>query len=80
MTQLESARKGIITKQMKKAASEEGITGEELRQKIAAGEAVLPYNINHQSSRPIAVELGNGTWRWPKPAKNWIGKNKLNSL
>ena len=39
MTQLEAARKGIITPQMAEAAKREGLSGEELRQKIAAGEA-----------------------------------------
>lgn len=55
MTQLQEARKGIITPEMVQAAELEGITGEELRQKIAIGEAVLPCNINHQGLRPIAV-------------------------
>lgn len=55
MTQLEAARKGIITQQMEEAAKLEGMSGEELRQKIAAGEAVLPGNVNHKDITPIAV-------------------------
>ncbi len=61
MTQLQEARKGIITPEMIKAAELEGITGEELRQKIAIGEAVLPCNINHQGLRPMAVGKGLST-------------------
>ncbi|MEM5818704.1 MAG: phosphomethylpyrimidine synthase ThiC, partial [Desulfitobacterium hafniense] len=61
MTQLQEARKGIITPEMVQAAELEGITGEELRQKIAIGEAVLPCNINHQGLRPMAVGKGLST-------------------
>ncbi|WP_072774280.1 phosphomethylpyrimidine synthase ThiC [Desulfitobacterium chlororespirans] len=61
MTQLQEARKGIITPEMVQAAEFEGITGEELRQKIAIGEAVLPCNINHQGLRPMAVGKGLST-------------------
>ncbi len=61
MTQLEAARKGIVTEQMQVSANGEGISGEELRQKIAAGEAVLPCNINHHGIRPIAVGKGLST-------------------
>lgn len=61
MTQLEAARKGLVTEQMQAAANGEGISGEELRQKIAAGEAVLPCNINHHGIRPIAVGRGLST-------------------
>lgn len=61
MTQLEAARKGTVTEQMKKAAELEGISGEELRQKIASGEVVLPCNINHKGIRPIAVGKGLST-------------------
>ncbi|WP_019850383.1 phosphomethylpyrimidine synthase ThiC [Desulfitobacterium sp. PCE1] len=61
MTQLEEARKGNVTPEMAKAAELEGITGEELRQKIAIGEAVLPCNINHKGLQPIAVGKGLST-------------------
>jgi len=61
VTQLEAARKGIVTEQMAKAAELEGISGEELRQRIASGEVVLPCNINHKGIRPIAVGKGLST-------------------
>ncbi|EHQ90933.1 phosphomethylpyrimidine synthase ThiC [Desulfosporosinus youngiae] len=61
MTQLEAAKKGIVTEQMSKAGELEGISGEELRQKIASGEVVLPCNINHKNIRPIAVGKGLST-------------------
>lgn len=46
MTQLLKARAGEITRAMEQAAAHEGITPEALRQKIAAGVAVLPINVH----------------------------------
>src|SRR5271169_2732351 len=46
-TQLESARAGIVTDEMRKAAASEPISAEQLRELIAEGLAVLPRNINH---------------------------------
>ncbi len=46
-TQLEFAKAGIITEEMKKAVQNEPLSPEQLRQLIAAGLAVLPKNINH---------------------------------
>ncbi|KJS82066.1 MAG: phosphomethylpyrimidine synthase [Peptococcaceae bacterium BICA1-8] len=61
MTQLEAAQKGIITKEMEKAARFDRMNPEELRGKIAAGEAVLPCNINHKNILPMAVGKGLST-------------------
>ncbi|MFT9496587.1 phosphomethylpyrimidine synthase ThiC [Anaerosolibacter sp.] len=61
MTQLESARRGIITKEMEAAAALEGMSPELLREGIAKGEIVLPCNINHKGIRPIAVGKGLST-------------------
>ncbi|MCE5334166.1 MAG: phosphomethylpyrimidine synthase ThiC [Desulfobacteraceae bacterium] len=46
-TQLEMAKAGIITEEMKKAVEGEPVSAEELRELIAAGFAVLPKNRNH---------------------------------
>lgn len=61
MTQLEAARQGIITEEMKMAAEYESITAEELREGIAQGVIVLPKNINHKMERPLAVGKGLST-------------------
>ncbi|KXG78627.1 phosphomethylpyrimidine synthase ThiC [Thermotalea metallivorans] len=61
MTQLESARKGIVTKEMEEAAAREGISPEVLREGIAKGEIVLPCNIHHKNIQPIAVGKGLST-------------------
>lgn len=57
-TQLDSAKAGIVTEEMKKAVEGEPITAEELRDLIACGHAILPKNINH--SFPILRAIGRG--------------------
>ncbi|MTI79597.1 MAG: phosphomethylpyrimidine synthase ThiC [Firmicutes bacterium] len=61
MTQLEQALKGVITDEMKQAAEREGLAPKDLRDGIAKGEIVLPYNINHNNCQPIAVGKGLST-------------------
>jgi phosphomethylpyrimidine synthase len=58
-TQLEAARAGIITEEMKKAVENEPISAEQLQELIAEGFAVLPRNINHSfpSLRAIGKSL-----------------------
>lgn len=59
MTQLEYAIKGIITQQMRDAASlENGVTAKELRNSIAKGKAVLPYNSKLKIEKPCAIGCG----------------------
>ncbi|HSW36250.1 MAG TPA: phosphomethylpyrimidine synthase ThiC [Candidatus Limnocylindrales bacterium] len=60
-TQLESARKGIITTEMEAASNSEGIAAETLRCGIASGEIVLPCNVNHKHITPLAVGKGLST-------------------
>jgi phosphomethylpyrimidine synthase len=57
-TQLDYAKKGIVTEEMKRAVVDEPVTAEELRDLIAAGHAVLPKNINR--SFPILRAIGKG--------------------
>ncbi len=52
------ARKGILTKEMKKVALEEGVSSGWLREKIASGRIVIPTNRNHR--RVKAVGIGEG--------------------
>lgn len=53
MTQLEAARKGIITEEMKEVAKREGIEAEELRQRIAKGTVIIPRNKNRKNIQRI---------------------------
>ncbi len=58
MTQLEKARKGEITEEMKSAAADEGVTAEYIREGIADGTIVICRNVNHKSIKPLAVGRG----------------------
>ena len=55
MTQLEAARKGIVTDAMKVVAKDEGIDAEAVRAAVATGEAVIPLNPAHKNCRPVGV-------------------------
>src|SRR5258708_23349134 len=48
MTQIEAARKGIITRQMNEVAEDEGLAAEEIRALVASGEVVIPHNHHHE--------------------------------
>lgn len=58
MTQLELARQGQISDLVRQAAAAENIDPEVLRQKIAAGTAVVCLNTKHTNGRPLAVGEG----------------------
>ena len=55
MTQLQSARMGIVTEAMKTVAEDEGVEVEIVRARISTGEAVIPLNVHHANARPIGV-------------------------
>lgn len=58
MTQLEQARKGIITKAMKRVAEREEVEAEFVRDGVAKGSIAIPCNINH--SHLSAIGVGSG--------------------
>ena len=47
MTQLQAARKGIVTEAMKSVAKEENVPVEKVLAAVADGTAVIPLNIHH---------------------------------
>ena len=55
MTQLQAARKGLVTEAMKVVAEDEGVDAEAVRAAVASGEAVIPLNIHHTNARPVGV-------------------------
>ena len=61
MTQLESARKGIVTPQMKTVAETEGLNAEFIRDGVAQGTIVVPANINHAKLVPCGIGRGLST-------------------
>ena len=54
-TQMDAARQGLITEQMRLAAEHEGVAPEELRAQLAEGRAALPANKGHKCLKPYAV-------------------------
>ena len=58
MTQLEYARRGLITEKMKQSASAEGVSPEFIRDGIAAGNIVICHNIKHLNGTPLPVGAG----------------------
>lgn len=58
MTQLESARKGIVTDQMKRVADEEGVDVEMLRTGISEGKIILLSNVRRPDVKPVAIGQG----------------------
>src|SRR3989338_7268485 len=61
MTQLENARKGIITNEMKQAALREGVDTNYIRSAIAEGTVIITKNKNHKSIEPLAIGKGLST-------------------
>jgi phosphomethylpyrimidine synthase len=55
MTQLEMAKKGIVTHEIREAAKSENMDVNELIKLVASGEVVIPKNINHAGCRPTAI-------------------------
>ena len=50
-TQMDAARKGILTGQLRAVAVEEKMEAERLRELVAKGQAVIPANKNHEIGR-----------------------------
>lgn len=57
-TQMEAAKKGIVTKELKRVAEKERYTEQELLPLVAAGRVIIPANIRHTSLDPNGVGEG----------------------
>ena len=55
VTQLHYARQGIVTPEMEFVALREGLAPEFVRGEVAHGRAIIPANINHPESEPMAI-------------------------
>ena len=54
-TQMEAARKGIVTPEIEKVAAKERMTVEELMPLVACGKVAIPANVNHKCLEPEGV-------------------------
>src|ERR1700722_14905939 len=61
MTQLESARDGAITPEMKFVAQREDLDAELVRSEVARGRMVIPANVNHLAKRlePMCIGIAS---------------------
>ena len=57
-TQMDAAKQGIITPEMKIVAEKEYMEPEKLRELVAKGEVAIPCNINHKSISPEGIGSG----------------------
>ncbi|MEW6182206.1 MAG: phosphomethylpyrimidine synthase ThiC [Bacillota bacterium] len=58
MTQLQEAKKGIITPEMAGVAAREGLSPDFIRAGLAAGTIVIPANRNHHTLKPHGIGKG----------------------
>jgi len=58
MTQLELAKKGILSPQMERVARYEDLPAETIMDGVAVGEIVIPANINHKNLTPRGIGRG----------------------
>ncbi|SFE14990.1 phosphomethylpyrimidine synthase [Actinopolyspora alba] len=54
-TQLESARQGVVTREMEYIAAREDLSPEFVRSEVAAGRAVIPANRCHPETEPMII-------------------------
>ncbi|SDK47418.1 phosphomethylpyrimidine synthase [Actinopolyspora mzabensis] len=54
-TQLESARQGVVTREMEYIAAREDLSPEFVRSEVAAGRAVIPVNRCHPETEPMII-------------------------
>ncbi|HKC26116.1 MAG TPA: phosphomethylpyrimidine synthase ThiC [Thermoanaerobaculia bacterium] len=57
-TQLTSARKGVVTDQMRRVAVRENVTPELIRDEVARGRMIIPANVNHLAKRLDPTGIG----------------------
>ncbi|MBD3216623.1 MAG: hypothetical protein GF310_00005, partial [candidate division Zixibacteria bacterium] len=55
MTQLEYAKQGIVTDEMKTVAADEQVSPDDLLRWMADGKVVIPANRNHKSLHPYGI-------------------------
>lgn len=58
MTQLENARKGVITPQMARVAERESLETGKLVELIASGRVIIPANPGHRNLDPVGIGKG----------------------
>lgn len=57
-TQMDAARKGVVTKELRQVAQEEAIAEQELLEQVSGGQVVIPANVRHTVLHPHGVGRG----------------------
>ncbi len=57
-TQMEAAKKGIVTPEMEIVAAKENMDAQKLMELVACGQVAIPANINHTSLSPEGIGTG----------------------
>ncbi len=58
MTQIKTAKKGVLSPQLKKVAGDEGVDAAVLLDLVASGKVVIPFNPIHSPARPAGIGKG----------------------
>jgi len=58
VTQMEMARRGVVTEEMRVVAREEGVSVERLRGSVASGRVVITRNVRRENVHPIGIGEG----------------------
>lgn len=59
VTQMHSARKGMITKEMEFVAKREDLGPELIRDEVARGRMIIPTNVHHTSLEPMCIGIAS---------------------
>ena len=59
MTQMHFARRGVVTEEMEYVAGREKLSGESIREEVAAGRLIIPANIRHPELEPMAIGVAS---------------------
>ncbi|HEV8340016.1 MAG TPA: phosphomethylpyrimidine synthase ThiC, partial [bacterium] len=57
VTQMHSARRGVVTPEMRRVAEREEVAPELIRDEVARGRMIIPANVNHTSLDPMAIGI-----------------------
>jgi phosphomethylpyrimidine synthase len=60
-TQMDAARKGMITKEMRRVADRENVAVEKIKDLVAVGKVIIAANKNHRSIDPCGIGEGLAT-------------------
>jgi phosphomethylpyrimidine synthase len=59
VSQMHSARRGVITEEMEYVASRESLAPELIRDEVARGRMIIPANVNHPELEPMGIGVAS---------------------